>query len=114
MSRGPTEDAWQRQVLDIATAYGWWAHHEYDSRRGTSGLPDLILLRAPRLVFAELKTNTGRVRPEQRQVMTDLAASGVEVGLWRPRDLSTVLAVLGPKGARATLPVDWVTASVHQ
>jgi hypothetical protein len=44
--------------------------------------------------MAELKTQTGRVSPEQQQWLALLDAAGVETHLWRPSDLDEVLAVL--------------------
>jgi hypothetical protein len=52
------------------------------------GFPDWILARLGQpLVAAELKSQTGRVMPDQRR-WHDLLASttGVEPAIWRPRD----------------------------
>src|SRR5690606_3109708 len=62
-----TEAQFQRQVVDLARLRGWWVFHDHDSRRNPAGLPDLLLLR-DRLVVAELKTTSGRVRAAQAEV----------------------------------------------
>lgn len=86
---GQSEAQFQQQVLDVAHLRGWWTHHEYDSRRGTPGWPDLVLVRE-RIVYAELKTMRGRVSKEQKDVMARLQAAGAEVYLWRPSDILTI------------------------
>ena len=61
-----TEAAFQAKVIALAKLYQWeWIHHNGDSRRSVSGLPDLILARRkpfPRLLFLELKTEKGAAR----------------------------------------------------
>ena len=87
------EREWQAQVVEAARLLGWRVYHTHDSRRSAPGWPDLALVR-DRLVMAELKTETGRVSPEQQQWLALLDAAGVETYLWRPSDLDEVLAVL--------------------
>lgn len=91
----PSEAQFQAAVIELATRCGWLTHHEYDSRRSTAGFPDLVLVRAPRTLFIELKTQRGRVRPEQRAWLeTLLCCPGVEVAVWRPADWPTIEATL--------------------
>ncbi|PFG19853.1 VRR-NUC domain-containing protein [Serinibacter salmoneus] len=84
-----SEDALQTQVLRIAAVLGWRAYHTHDSRRSQKGFPDLTLVHraSGRLVFRELKSAKGRLRPEQRDWLDDLRAAGVDAGVWRPADL---------------------------
>ncbi len=91
-----TERAFQGQVLELAAVFGWRAFHPHDSRGSQRGFPDLSLVRGGRLVFAELKSEVGRVRPEQREWLAALAGvgGGVEAFLWRPSDLGSIVAVL--------------------
>lgn len=94
-----TEAAFQQQVLGLASFYNWRAYHTHDSRRSQAGFPDLVLLRAPELIFAELKTDTGRLRPEQADWLEQLqlladACEPVEVYLWRPADFDEIHARL--------------------
>lgn len=85
-----SERDWQSTVTGLATVMGWWTHHHHDSRRSSEGWPDLVLLRPPDALFVELKTNTGRVRPEQALVLQMLSECGLEVHVWRPRDWEIV------------------------
>ena len=96
-----TEREWQAQVVDAARLMGWRVYHTHDSRRAAPGWPDLALVR-DRLVMAELKTETGRVSPEQQQWLALLDAAGVETHLWRPSDLDEVLAVLKRRNSSPT------------
>lgn len=104
---GASEEQWRRQVREIAARYGRrLQYHTADSRRSDPGSPDEVFghLSQRRTLFVEFKTDTGRIRPAQREWLSHLADSGFEVALWRPRDLHTVLRVLGPARQRATLP----------
>ena len=89
------EDAWQRQVIGLASFYGWRTYHTHDSRRSQRGYPDLTLIRPPELIFAELKTRTGRISPEQAAWLADLEQiPGVDTYIWRPADFDDVHARL--------------------
>lgn len=85
------ERAFQTAVIDLARACRWRVAHFHDSRRAVhnrntgqttlvgdkdaTGFPDLVLVRAPfELIFAELKSDTGRTRPEQAAWLGDLSA----------------------------------------
>ena len=82
-----SERAFQRQVAELAELTGWRVYHTYDSRRSSPGFPDLVLVRAPRVIFAELKRERGRVTAAQREWADELGqCPGVEYYLWRPGD----------------------------
>lgn len=88
-----TEVAFQQQVTDLCDLLGLRWHHETDSRRSKRGFPDLVIV-GQRLIFAELKSQKGRLSKEQRAWITDLMAAGVEAYVWRPSDLPTIIEVL--------------------
>jgi hypothetical protein len=95
--RTVTEKALQDAVYDCARRLGWMAYHVFDARRSTPGFPDLILIKPPRLIVAELKTHTGRLSPAQREWLDRFRAiDGVEVYVWRTKDWleGTVEAIL--------------------
>lgn len=83
------EAALQAQVARMARALGWLTYHTHDSRRSDAGFPDLVLVNARqgRLLFRELKTVKGRLRPEQQLWLEALGAAGFDAGVWRPGDL---------------------------
>jgi hypothetical protein len=95
LDRTMTEAQLQEAVIEIAHAFKWMVAHfrpaktEQGWRTAVSadgaGLPDLILVRGLRLIFAELKSQKGRIAPAQREWLDRLTAvPGVEVYLWRP------------------------------
>ena len=83
-------------VVDCARLYKWKHYHTFDSRRSPEGFPDLCLVRPPRIVFAELKSEHGRLTPAQREWVRELGECGLEVHLWRPADIDNgiILEVL--------------------
>jgi hypothetical protein len=90
-----TEADLQDVVMDAARLAGWLVFHDHDSRRNPAGLPDLVLVKPPRVVFLELKTATGRVRAEQQTWLDALAGCDtVASALVRPDDIPTVLDYL--------------------
>lgn len=100
-----TEAAFQQQIVELAGLYGWRLYHTYESRRSNPGWPDLVLMRPPELVYAELKTEKGRVSPAQRRWLYGLARCGCEVYIWRPSDFDGIherLKKKSPLGAGRT------------
>ncbi len=94
-----SEASFQSAVLELADLSGWRWYHTHDSRRSAAGFPDLVLVRGDRLIFAELKTERGRVSEAQRAWLDDLTAvalacSGVEVYIWRPSHWPHIARVL--------------------
>jgi hypothetical protein len=113
------EEAFQQQVIDLAHLYGWRVAHFRPARtdRGWrtpvaadgAGFPDLVLVRDAEIIFAELKTDKGRLRDEQAvwiaalehvsaalAVLMDWAADcaparpAVDVFVWRPSDFDGI------------------------
>lgn len=94
------EASWLAYVTDYATRVArppWRRYHTLNSVGSDSGFPDLVLLRPPRLLFVELKTDRGRVTPGQWLWLDDLGAlppDVVEVYVWRPSDREAVERIL--------------------
>jgi hypothetical protein len=61
--------------------------------QGDPGFPDLVLVRPPRVMFVELKSERGRASPSQREWLDRLSRceSAPEVGIWRPRDFDELV-----------------------
>ncbi len=82
-----TERDFQQTVLELARVLGWRCYHTHDSRRSEPGFPDIVAVRPPRIIYAELKTERGRLSADQRQWLSLLeGCAGVEVHVWRPSD----------------------------
>lgn len=89
------EKEWRAQVIAWAKRSGWEAYFTQDSRNSPSGFPDLVLVRGERLLFAELKTEVGRLSHAQENWLQLLGmVPEVEVYVWRPHDEQQVAEVL--------------------
>ena len=90
-----TEKDFLQFVTDVANLGQWLIYHTYDSRRSQAGFPDLVLTLGGRVIFAELKTQKGRLRPTQRDWLDALSiCNGVEAYLWRPSDANAIMNTL--------------------
>lgn len=80
-----TEKEFQQQILDLAQLQNWRCYHTWNSRNSQQGFPDLVLVRPPRVIFAELKIGNNKPTPDQR-IYRDLLlrCPGVEYYLWLP------------------------------
>lgn len=92
-----TEKEWQAQVVALAKQTGWkGAYHTYDSRRSSSGFPDLVLVRE-RIVYIELKSQNGKLSTAQAEWIMWLDEAAAEVAIARPSDLDMLGKLLGPR-----------------
>lgn len=107
--RAQSEAAFQQALTNMATAFGWRWYHTHRSDRSPPGFPDLVLVRGPRLIFAELKAEKGVVSGAQQEwldalamVAAEIACAidqpglkvGLEVHVWRPDDWAELEAAL--------------------
>jgi hypothetical protein len=91
--------------MDTAQMLGWSVAHfraMFDSKhkrwrtpatRDGVGWPDVVLVRE-RVIYAELKSGTGRITTTQRAWLERLAAAGQECYVWRDTDYDAVVATL--------------------
>jgi len=87
MAKAMTEDELQDAITGMLDHHGIPWHHEVDSRKSKRGLPDLLIF-GRRVVFWELKTQTGRVTPEQHTLLTRIVrAENGSARVVRPMDL---------------------------
>lgn len=90
-----TEKQFQQQIMELAVLYKWRCYHTWSSMHSAGGFPDLVMVRVPRLIFAELKSDKGKVSIEQEAWLESLRASGkCEVYLWRPSVWESITEVL--------------------
>jgi hypothetical protein len=98
------EAAFQQQVIQLARLRGWRVFHarKAQNSRGDwrtpvaadgKGFPDLVLVR-DRVIFAELKTDTGRIMASQIAWHEALEDAGAIVRVWRPRDWDQIAEAL--------------------
>lgn len=73
-------------VKDLCVALHLERYHTHDSRRSEPGYPDLTIVGPGGVMFRELKTQTGRVRPDQTRWLAALVAAGANARIWRPSD----------------------------
>lgn len=100
-----SEKDFQAGVLKLALFHGFkLRYHTHDSRRSAPGFPDLVLVnpRTGRVLWRELKTNKGRVSPEQQEWLDGLTACGMDAGVWRPNDLDDGRVLAELKGQTLT------------
>lgn len=93
-----SEKEFQTRVMRFAREHGWVVFHPVPSqvrpgvwRTDGSGFPDLVLAHyAKGVVFAELKTRTGKLRAAQDEWELHLAPH-VEYHVWRPADWDEIV-----------------------
>lgn len=103
-----TEKQFSQQVVDLAKMLGWRIYRTWLPIHSPAGFPDLVLLKPPRLIFAELESEKGQTTPKQDEWLEDLRAAstrqdhcgmpehvGFDVFLWRPDDLDAIARILG-------------------
>lgn len=79
-----SEAQFQQRIVDYCELRGLLVFHDNDSRRNNPGFPDLVIVGTHGVIFAELKSDTGRLRPEQETWLTALHHAGAIAALWRP------------------------------
>lgn len=92
-----TERELRQSLVHAAREFGWRVYFSWTSIHSPAGFPDLCMIRGTRLVFAELKTDKGKVSEDQEYWLNALRAlHDVEVYVWRPADLEAAYRVLMP------------------
>ncbi len=89
-----SEKEFQAAVLVKAKRNGWLVYHTHDSRKSEAGFPDLVLVRGS-VIFAELKSETGKPTAGQLKWIDALHIAGAEVCCWRPSDWKEIVERLG-------------------
>jgi len=77
------EDELQANIMDACKVLGLLAYHTHDARRSPAGFPDLCIV-GRRLIFRELKTQRGKLTPDQSVWLHGLRRAGVDADVWRP------------------------------
>jgi len=91
-----TEADLREQIRDLCKLFGWKMYFTWKSYHSPKGFPDLVLANPEqkRIIYAELKSEKGKLTPQQEEWLEALAACGQEVYLWRPVDFEGIVEVL--------------------
>jgi len=91
-----TEKDLREQIRTLCKLFGWRFLFTWTSIHSPKGMLDLFLINPEqkRVIFAELKSEKGKMTPEQQQVFDELKACGQEVYLWRPGDIEGIAEIL--------------------
>ena len=93
MALKQSERDFQAQLMQVVEMFGGLVYHTYDSRRSAFGYPDLtIVTRDRRLIFAELKSDKGRLTEDQRVWLEALPDH--QAYLWRPDDFDDAVRII--------------------
>src|SRR3546814_12221779 len=75
------------QVRHAARTLGLRIYHTHDSRRSEPGFPDLVIVGGHGALWRELKTQRGRLTPDQQDWLDSIHIAGQAAAVWRPADL---------------------------
>jgi hypothetical protein len=95
------ESYFQSQVIMLARLHGWLVMHTRAVEirpgvwktplQGHAGYPDLTLAHKTRgVIFAELKSDIGRLSTSQELWLSTLKDAGMEHYVWRPKDIDFI------------------------
>ena len=100
-----TETEFLNQILQLAKLHHWRAAHFRPAmtkhgwrtpvQADGKGFPDLVLLKATKLIAAEIKLEHGKLTDAQLQWLLDFAKAGAATYCWRPSDWTEITKVLG-------------------
>lgn len=80
------EEDLSQQVYALSQALGLLRYHTYRSQRSEPGFPDEVLV-GRKVLYRELKRAGKNPTTAQQKWLDKLAATGADVGVWRPEDL---------------------------
>ncbi len=100
-----SEKAFTAQVIALLRWYKWRCAHfrPGKTQRGRwvtavqgdgVGFPDIFALRGNRRLMAELKASKGKTSPAQEDWLEAAKDAGIEVYVWRPKDIDLIEATL--------------------
>jgi hypothetical protein len=76
----------QHEVMGLCRDLGLYHYHPWTSVNSAAGWPDSVII-GNRVLFRELKSQSGRLTREQAEVGRKLKAAGQNWRVWRPSDL---------------------------
>jgi hypothetical protein len=88
------ERDYQAIIVQAARYAGWRVFWTWNSMHSPKGWVDLFMLKGGKALAYEVKTEKGRIRPEQLECLALLQAAGIPARIVRPADFDEVLAEL--------------------
>lgn len=88
------ERQFQAAIVDAARYAGWSVFFTWSSLHSPQGWPDLVCLKAGKILIYECKTEKGKPTPHQLECLALLQAAGIPARVVRPSDMDEVLAEL--------------------
>src|SRR6266567_6912459 len=76
----------QENVRQLCAGLGLFHYHPHNSARSEPGWPDSVIIGPRKVIFRELKSQSGTVTPEQARVGQMLQRAGQSWKVWRPSD----------------------------
>ncbi len=99
-----SEEQFQTQVIQLAKLHGWRIGHFRAARTAHgwrtpvaadgAGFSDLLLIKGKLIFVAELKSQLGKVSPEQEAWLAAFAGAGVPAFTWRPNQWDSIVLIL--------------------
>lgn len=94
-----TEKQFEAQVKDLAKLLGWKYYHTWRSIHSPAGFPDVVMVRNGLVIFAELKSEKGKMSEAQEQWIDELKvvanhSLGVMAFVWKPSDWEEIVSIL--------------------
>ena len=90
-----SEKDMSQNIVDVAQQAGWKVYRTFNSTRSPRGFPDLVMLRAGKLCFWELKSKKGTLTAQQEEWIYQLhLVPGADVRIVRPDDLEEAYRTL--------------------
>lgn len=99
-----SEAEFTAQVIELAHLLGWrvahfrpaWTNKGWRTpvQGDGKGFPDLVMVKGERLIFAELKSETGRMTPEQDAWHDALRPTGALMAVFYPRHWDVIVEIL--------------------
>ena len=85
MSEDKGPDSLDAHVRKLMKDLGLWGYHPWRSDKSEKGWLDWTII-GTRIIYRELKSRPGTLRPDQKRVRDLILAAGGDWGLWRPSD----------------------------
>lgn len=89
-----TEKQFEGQIENLLKLFKWKYYHTWNSEHSEEGFPDVIAIRPPRLLVAELKKEGEEPTDEQWAWLDCFSLAGAETYVWWPSDIDEVMKIL--------------------